>query len=67
MPRLHRAPAVTAAELDATTAQAAADTARYVAARDRHTHTGALFNPDQPLPPMPHYRPREWETQEEAR
>lgn len=24
------------------------------------------FDYSQPLPPMPHYRPREWETQEEA-
>jgi hypothetical protein len=58
---------VTAAEYQAIEAQAAADTAKYVAATDRHTHTGAMFDYSQPLPPMPHYRPREWETQEEAR
>ena len=63
MPRLHRAPAVTASELDATSAQAQADTARYVAARDRHTLTGRVFDHNAPLPPAPNYRPREWETE----
>lgn len=57
---------MTAAELDAIQAAAAAETARYVAARDRHTHTGTVFNHDQPLPPLRKHRARqEWETQEE--
>ena len=57
---------MTAAELNAEAAQAAADTARYVAARDRHTHTGQVFDPAQPLPPLRKHRTRqEWETQEE--
>lgn len=56
---------MTALEYQAEAAQAQADTARYVAARDRHTHTGHLFNPAQPLPPLRKHRTRqEWETQE---
>jgi len=59
---------VTASEYQAMEAVAAKDTARYVAARDRHTHTGHTFNHDQPLPPLPnHQTRREWETQEEDR
>lgn len=59
---------MTAAELDAIRDDAATRTARYVAARDRHTHTGQVFNPDQPLPPLTnHQTRREWETQEEDR
>jgi len=58
---------VTASDLQAEAAQALADTARYVAARDRHTHTGHVFNHDQPLPPLPNHRTRrEWETQEDT-
>jgi len=58
---------VTASELDAIRDEAAADTARYVAARDRHTHTGQVFNHDQPIPPLPnHQTRREWETQEDT-
>lgn len=54
---------MTAAELDAIQAAAAAETARYVSARDRHTHTGQVFAHDQPLPPLRKHRPRrEWET-----
>lgn len=54
---------MTASEYQAEAAKAAADTARYVAARDRHTHTGQVFNPAQPLPPIRKHRVRqEWET-----
>lgn len=57
---------MTASELDAIATEAATETARYVAARDRHTHTGHLFDPGQPLPPLRKHRARqEWETQEE--
>ena len=57
---------MTASEYQAEAAQAQADTARYVAARDRHTHTGQVFDFAQPLPPLRKHRTRqEWETQEE--
>ena len=56
---------MTASEYLSEAAQAAADTARHVAARDRHTHTGATFDFAQPLPPLRKHRTRqEWETQE---
>ena len=56
---------MTAAELDAIRDEAATQTARYVAARDRHTHTGHVFAHDEPLPPLTNHRTRrEWETQE---
>ena len=58
---------MTASDYQAIEAQAAADTARYVEATDRHTHTGATFDYSQPLPPLrTHQTRREWETQEEA-
>ena len=53
---------MTAQELNAISADAKVRTALYRAATDRHTHTGATFDYNQPLPPAPNYRPREWET-----
>jgi len=53
---------MTAQELNAISADAKERTALYRAAADHHTHTGATFDYDQPLPPAPNYRPREWET-----
>ena len=52
---------MTAQELNAISADAKVRTALYRAATDRHTHTGATFDYNQPLPPAPNYRPREWE------
>lgn len=56
---------MTGGDYAAEAAELAKQTARYVAARDRHTHTGATFDFAQPLPPLRKHRPRqEWETQE---
>jgi len=53
---------MTAEDLQALAAEKKAETARYEAAIDRHTHTGQVFDFAQPLPPLPDHRPRaEWE------
>jgi hypothetical protein len=57
---------MTAAELNAITADAAQRTARFELLTNQAETTGVVFDYSQPLPPMPHYRPREWETQKEA-
>jgi hypothetical protein len=53
---------MTAAELNAITADAAGRTARYELLTNQAETTRLVFDYSQPLPPMPHYRPREWET-----
>ena len=53
---------MTAQELNAISAEAERQTAQYRALTDHHTHTGQVFDPAQPLPPMPNHRTtREWE------
>jgi len=54
---------MTAAELNAEAAGAAARTARFELLTNQAETTGAIFDYNMPLPPMPHYRPREWETE----
>jgi len=56
---------MTAAELNAEAADAAARTARFELLTNQAETTRLVFDYNTPLPPMPHYRPREWETQEE--
>ena len=53
---------MTADELQAITADAAARTARFELLTNQAETTRAIFDYNTPLPPMPHYRPREWET-----
>ena len=53
---------MTAAELNAVGADAAARTARLELLTNQAETTGVIFDYSAPLPPMPHYRPREWET-----
>jgi len=53
---------MTAAELNAIGADAAARTARFELLTNQAETTGVIFDYSAPLPPMPHYRPREWET-----
>jgi len=53
---------MTAAELNAEAADAAARTARFELLTNQAETTGLVFDYNTPLPPMPHYRPREWET-----
>lgn len=57
---------MTAQELNAISAEAERQTAQYRALTDHHTHTGQVFNHDQPLPPMPNYRGREWEPERQG-
>lgn len=59
---------MTAQELQAVAADAEQRAAKYRALTHQHTHTGATFQYDAPLPPAPNYRPREWEpTDKETR
>lgn len=57
---------MTADELQAITADAAARTARFERLTNQAETTGLIFDYNQPLPKQPTYRPREWE-QEGAR
>lgn len=53
---------MTAAELNAEAADASARTARFELLTNQAETTRLVFDYNMPLPPMPHYRPREWET-----
>jgi len=54
---------MTAAELNAITADAAARTARFELLTNQAETTRLVFDYNMPLPPMPHHRThREWET-----
>jgi len=53
---------MTAAELNAVGADAAARAARFELLTNQAETSGVIFDYSAPLPPMPHYRPREWET-----
>jgi len=53
---------MTAADNLALAADLAREAAEYRALTEQHTHTGRVFDYAAPLPPQPHYRPREWET-----
>jgi len=58
---------MTAAELNAEAADAAARTARFELLTNQVETSSVIFDYSAPLPPMPHHRThREWETQEEA-
>jgi hypothetical protein len=58
---------MTAAELNAITADAAGRTARFELLTNQAETTGLVFDYSQPLPPLRTHRTRrEWETQEEA-
>ena len=54
---------MTAADNLALAADLARETAEYVSLAEQHTLLGRVFDYNQPLPPQPHYRPREWETE----
>jgi len=54
---------MTAADNLALAADLARETAEYVSLTEQHTLMGAVFDYNQPLPPAPNYRPREWETE----
>jgi len=53
---------MTAADNLALAADLAQETAEYVSLTEQHTLAGMVFDYSAPLPPQPHYRPREWET-----
>jgi len=53
---------MTAADNLALAADLARETAEYVSLAEQHTLAGMVFDYNQPLPPAPNYRPREWET-----
>lgn len=52
---------MTAADLNALSDGAAAETARFEALTNQATTTGLIFDYNEPLPPMPDYRGRSWE------
>jgi len=54
---------MTAADYLAEAADLAREAAEYRALTDQHTLAGMVFDYLAPLPPQPHYRPREWETE----
>ena len=54
---------MTAADNLALAADLARETAEYVSLAEQHTLMGRVFDFNQPLPPAPNYRPREWETE----
>jgi hypothetical protein len=57
---------MTAEENLSLAADLAREAAVYESTTTQHALMGRVFDYNTPLPPMPHYRPREWETQEEA-
>jgi hypothetical protein len=58
---------MTAADNPSLAADLAREAAVYESATTQHALMGRVFDYSQPLPPMPHYRPREWETEKEQR
>lgn len=53
---------MTAAELNAIGTDAVSRTARFELLTNQAETSGVVFDYNTPVPPMPHYRPREWET-----
>jgi len=52
---------MTAADNLALAADLARETAEYVSLTEPHALLGRVFDYNQPRPPAPNYRPREWE------
>ena len=54
---------MTAADNLSLAADLALEAAVYESATTQQALMGCVFDYNTPLPPMPHYRPREWETE----